>query len=159
MHENIKNRPELKRSKSASKSILTSYLDIKVPFYDVDPMRIVWHGNYVKYIEKARCHFLDQIDFDYVTMEDSGFAWPVVDMRLKYVAPARFSSNIRVYTFLIEYESRLKINYEIYDLENMNLLNKAHTIQVAVKLETEEMQFESPTILLQKLRGHIEDVK
>ena len=30
---------------------------IKIPFFDLDPMNIVWHGNYVKYIEIARCDF------------------------------------------------------------------------------------------------------
>ncbi|MCG6538412.1 MAG: acyl-CoA thioesterase, partial [Syntrophales bacterium LBB04] len=26
----------------------------RVPFYDVDPMQIVWHGNYFHYFENAR---------------------------------------------------------------------------------------------------------
>lgn len=143
------------QSRQAEKSLLTCYLDIKVPFYDVDPMRIVWHGNYVKYIEKARCVLLESIGYDYVTMESSGYGWPVVDMRLKFVAPAKFNSDIRVYAYLMEYESRLKIDYEIFDLSNDKRLNRAHTIQVAVDLKTQEMLFESPPILFKKLHGMI----
>lgn len=142
-------------SKLAQKAILSSYIDIKVPFFDVDPMRVVWHGHYVKYLEEARCLLLDKIHYNYTDMEASGFIWPIIDMRLKYVASARFNSTIRAYAYLIEYETRLKINYEIYDLSTNKILNKAHTIQVAVNIETEEMQYESPPVLIKKLSNFI----
>ena len=141
--------------KIAKKALVSAYLDIKVPFFDTDPMRIVWHGNYVKYIEEARCCLLDKIDYNYSTMELSGYNWPIVDIRLKYVAPARFDKIIRVYAHLVEIESRLKIEYEIYDLSTKQILSKAYTVQVAVSIETEEMQFESPSILANKLKEYV----
>ena len=33
-------------------------IEIEVPFFDLDPMNVVWHGNYVKYTEIARCKLL-----------------------------------------------------------------------------------------------------
>lgn len=42
--------------------------EIEVPFFDVDSMHIVWHGNYVKYLETARCAFLSAIGYDYNEM-------------------------------------------------------------------------------------------
>jgi acyl-CoA thioester hydrolase len=137
--------------KTAEKALISSFLDIKVPFYDVDSMRIVWHGHYVKYIEDARCVLLDKLGYNYLEMETSGYMWPIVDMRLKYVASAKFANTIRVYAFLVEYESRLKIAYEIYDLATGTILNKAHTVQVAVDITSGEMQFESPEVLLNKV--------
>ncbi len=59
--------------KTANKALVSSYLDIKVPFYDVDSMRIVWHGHYVKYIEDARCVLLDKLGYNYLAMEESGY--------------------------------------------------------------------------------------
>ncbi|PKG82506.1 acyl-CoA thioesterase [Colwellia sp. 75C3] len=141
--------------KTAEKALISSYLDIKVPFYDVDSMRIVWHGHYVKYIEDARCVLLDKLGYNYLSMEESGYIWPIVDMRLKYVASAKFANNIRVYAFLVEYESRMKIAYEIYDLATGKVLNKAHTIQVAVDIESEEMQFESPEVFINKVTAQL----
>ncbi|PKI13864.1 acyl-CoA thioesterase [Colwellia sp. 12G3] len=137
--------------KTAEKALISSYIDIKVPFYDVDSMRIVWHGHYVKYLEDARCVLLDKLSYNYLSMEESGYIWPIVDMRLKYVASAKFANNIRVYAFLVEYESRMKIAYEIYDLATGKVLNKAHTIQVAVDIKSEEMQFESPDVFINKV--------
>jgi acyl-CoA thioester hydrolase len=36
-------------------------VELEVPFFDLDPMNIVWHGNYVKYLEVARCALLETI--------------------------------------------------------------------------------------------------
>lgn len=144
---------EICLGKTAQKSLVSSFIDNKVPFYDVDSMRIVWHGHYVKYIEDARCELLDKIGYNYQAMEDSGYLWPIVDMRLKYVASAKFASEIRVYAFLVEYETRMKIAYEIYDIASGKLLNKAHTVQVAVDLHTEEMLYESPLVFVDKIKA------
>lgn len=153
----MSNTQTIKLGKKHKKSLFTSFIDIHVPFYDVDSMEIVWHGNYIKYLERARCQLLDEIEYNYFAMKDSGFAWPIVDIRLKYVAPARFNSDIRVYAYLMEWESRLRLDYEIFDLESGQILNKAHSVQVAVDIQTEEMQFESPKILADKLSKYIDE--
>ena len=145
--------------KMAKKALITSYIEKKIAFYDVDSMRIVWHGHYVKYLEDARCQLLDSLSYNYQAMENSGYSWPIVDMRLKYVASAKFAHNIRIYAFLTEYESRMKINYEIYDLHSGSILTKAHTIQVAVDIESEQMQYESPQIFIDKVISQIKRTK
>jgi len=133
------------------KGLLTIAHEIDIQFYDVDAMRVVWHGNYVKYIEDARCRLLRQFNYDYNDMEESGYLWPIVDMRLKYVKSAEFGDRIRVEATLVEYESRLKISYRIFNAQTNDILTKAYTVQVAVCMESKEMQFESPEILLNKL--------
>jgi len=131
--------------------LVSCYCDITVQFYDIDPMCIVWHGNYVKFLEQARCVLLDKIDYNYNQMEASGYIWPIVDMRLKYVSSARFGDVVRVHAQLVEYENRLKINYIIVNAVTEVVLTKAHTIQVAVDSATQEMQFESPAIMFEQV--------
>lgn len=138
-----------------TKGPLTVSTEIDVQFYDVDAMRVVWHGNYVRYMEDARCNLLRTFQYDYNDMEDSGYFWPVVDMRLKYVKPARFGCKVNVKATLVEYETRLKISYRIVDVETGETLTKAYTVQVAVNIESGEMQYESPSILLEKLSPYI----
>lgn len=125
---------------------------IKAQFHDLDPMKVVWHGNYVRYLEQARCALLDQIRYNYLEMEASGFAWPVVDLRVKYVRPVRFSQEIVVSAHLVEYANRLKIDYRVRDRATEEVLTKATTVQVAVRISTGEMQMESPPVLLDKVR-------
>ena len=139
-----------------SKAIVSASIDMVVPFYDLDPMRIVWHGNYVKYIEDARCALLDKIGYNYNAMEKSGFMWPIVDMRLKYVASAVFGSRIRIHASLVEFEMRIKIDYRIECLDTDKVLTKAYTIQVAMDLHTQELQFESPSIFIDKVMAYVE---
>lgn len=139
-----------------STAIVSAAVDMVVPFYDVDPMRIVWHGNYVKYIEDARCALLDKIGYNYNAMEESGFMWPIVDMRLKYVASAVFGSRIRIHANLVEYETRIKIDYQIECLDTNKILTKAYTIQVALQMQSQELQFESPSVFTNKVLSYVE---
>ena len=114
-------------------------------------MHVVWHGNYARFLEQARCYLLDSIGYNYVEMGESGFAWPIVDMRIKYVRPIRFGQEIVVTASLVEHQNRLKIDYRIRDRASGEVLTKASTIQVAVKIETGEMQLESPAALTDKI--------
>ncbi len=140
-----------------SKVLLSSNVEIEIPFHDCDPMKIVWHGNYARYFEVARCELLRKIDYDYQQMADSGYSWPIVDMRLKYIASAHFFDKILVTAELIEYEMRLKINYLITCLATGKKLTKGYTVQVAVELASGDMLFNSPKILLDKLNGYLDE--
>ena len=125
--------------------------EMQVQFFDLDPMQIVWHGNYVKYLEVARCALFDAIDYNYLQMKESGFAWPVIDMSLRYIGPATFGQRLLLRADLVEYENRLKIDYLISDAVSGKRLNRASTTQVAVDIASGEMCFVSPPVLLQKL--------
>ena len=127
--------------------MLSTKTEITVPFHDVDSLQVVWHGRYVKYFETARCQLLDSFNYNYQQMFESGYAWPVVDMRIKYVKPLRFNQRVIVETHLDEWEYRLKIKYLIRDANSGQTLTKGHTIQVAVDMQTQEMCLESPPIL------------
>lgn len=129
-------------------------VELRVPFYDVDSMDIVWHGHYLKYFEDARCALLDKIDYNYQTMRDSGYGFPVVDVRLKYVKPATFNRTIRVDATLIETDVRLKIDYRIVDVATDTVLTKGYSVQVAVALKDGEMCFALPDIFHQKLERY-----
>lgn len=124
---------------------------IEVPFHDVDSMQICWHGHYVRYIELARCELLKSFDYGYRQMFESGYAWPVIDLQLRYVRPARFEQKIIVTAILEEWEYRLKIRYVIRCAETGERLTKASSTQVAVNMKTEEMCYRSPDVIFQCL--------
>lgn len=133
--------------------MISAEVNIKPQFYDLDPMQVVWHGNYIRYLEQARSAVLDKIGYNYQEMVDSGCMWPIVDMRVKYVRPIRFNQVIRVTATLVEYENRIRIDYCIYDKETGAVLTKAHTIQLAVAADTGELMFGSPAVLIAKVRA------
>jgi len=134
-----------------SKAPLQCEIDIQVPFFDVDLMEIVWHGHYIKYFEMARCALLDKIDYGYMNMRDSGYVWPIIELHIRYAKPAHFEQWLTVQAVLKEWENRLKINYVIRDKASGERLSRGFTTQVAVDMQTDEMCYESPAILWQKL--------
>jgi acyl-CoA thioester hydrolase len=124
---------------------------LQVPFHDVDPMEVAWHGHYVKYFELARCALLDTIGYGYSQMRASGYAWPVVDLKIRYVRPAWFEQRIRVTATLMEWDVRLRIDYVIEDEKTGERLTKGSSVQVAVDLKTREALYASPPILFERL--------
>lgn len=126
-------------------------VDCVVPFHDLDPVGIVWHGNYAKYFEVARCALLERFHYGYNEMRDSGFIWPVIDLQVRYIKPLIFKQAFKVRATLVEWEYRMKINYLITDAMTGQRLTKGFTVQVAVEAGTRELCLMSPPILLQRL--------
>lgn len=124
---------------------------IDVPFHDVDSMFVVWHGHYLKYFEIARCNLLSKFDYNYNEMRDSGYAWPIIESYVRYAQGIVFDQQIRVRATLKEWENRLKIEYQIFDVNSGKRLTKGFSSQVAVDMETREMCFQSPQVLLDRL--------
>ena len=130
---------------------LEAGVEIEIPFFDQDSAGIAWHGNYVKYFEVARCVLLDKLNYNYLDMIESGFFWPVIDIHIRYINPAKFKQKIWVSATLAEWENRLKINYLITDVETGSRLTKGYSVQVAVEISSGEMLLASPSILYEKL--------
>ncbi len=122
-----------------------------VQFNDLDPMNVVWHGNYPRYLEIARSALLNKIGYNYGQMKESGFAWPIIDMHFRYINPATFGQRLKIQAMIMEWEYRLKMKYIITDAESGKRISIATTTQVAVDMSKNEMCFASPGILLEKL--------
>ena len=130
---------------------LSHEIEIRPSFYDLDPMDIVWHGNYVKYLELARSALMAKYNYDYPQMRDSGYAWPIVDLRLKYVGMVRYGMAISIHAKIVEWESRLKIDYLVRCTQTGARLTKASSIQVALDAKTQEMCWVCPPVLWERL--------
>ena len=140
-----------------TETTISAEIEIKVPFYDVDSMNIVWHGNYVKYLEDARCALLEKIAYSYDVMLDSGYGWPLVGLNVKYISPGRFNQKIKVRATLDEFENCIKIKYIISDTETGKTIAKAETVQMAIDMKTMQSLYFSPQILLDRVRSYHEN--
>ncbi|MBN1378374.1 MAG: acyl-CoA thioesterase [Gammaproteobacteria bacterium] len=126
---------------------LSAEIKITVPFHDVDSAQVVWHGRYIKYFEIARNKLLDNFNYSHRAMEESGYLWPIIDLRVKYIRPLVLDQEILVNARITEWEFRLKIEYQIRDVVTLEKLTKAYTIQVAYDIKKNEMLYASPPIL------------
>jgi acyl-CoA thioester hydrolase len=135
---------------------LWAEVELTVEFFDVDSMQVVWHGNYLKYMERARCALLDKIGYNYQQMLASGYAWPVVEARLKYIRPLVFGQSVRVRATLVDYENRLKLAYRIYDPRTDGSIFEGHSVQMAVDARTRESCFASPRVAVERIEAALQ---
>lgn len=136
------------------KILVQAELPFKVEFYDVDTMGVVWHGNYVKYMEAVRCVLLDKIGYGYSVMMEEGYAFPVITISVKYVRSLVFGENAVIKAYLLEYKDRVRIKYEVLNSAG-EVATKAESVQIAVDWKTKETQFESPVLFVKRVEDAI----
>ena len=139
------------------KAVLRETTDIEIPFQDLDPMGVAWHGNYFRYFEAGRATLLRRIGYDYPEMRASDYLWPIVDTRVKYIAPLEYAQQVRIHAGLVEWENRLRIDYELRDIDSNKRLCRAHTIQCAVCAKTGELQFVCPPALTDRVEAAMKE--
>ena len=125
----------------------TSNTQVKVAFNDLDPMNVVWHGNYLKYLELARSEMFDKLNFGYPVMAGNNLIYPIAKMDLKFIAPAKFNQVLNVKCVLKEIEPAIVIKYLITDAQTGEKLFKAISMQICVNANTKETIYEAPKIL------------
>ena len=129
--------------------------EIDIEFFDIDPMQIVWHGNYIKYFEIGRRALLEKIGYYYYAMKETGYTFPVIEVSVKYLNSLRFLDRIRVKTILMEYENRLVLRYEIRNVKTGLLTTKGTTTQMAFNIKSGESCFVCPKELIEKVEAFI----
>ena len=131
---------------------ISASIEATVAFHDIDIIGVMWHGHYLKYLENARWALMDSIGFGFDAMLASGFAWPIVEMHVKYVQVARLGDRLRVRASLAEWESRIAMNYLITRSDTHERLARARSVQAAVDAKTHALQFTTPPILLDRVQ-------
>ena len=135
-------------------SLYSAQMDYKVPFFDVDSMCVVWHGNYVKYMEIARCDLFSKLNYDYNDMKKDNFAYPIAKMDTKYIEPIVFNQEIVLKTYLEEIEPAIKMKYVFFDKKTNKKLFKASTLQIAIDIPTLKSRYDAP----ERLKKIIEEI-
>ncbi|MGF1688563.1 acyl-CoA thioesterase [Photobacterium japonica] len=135
----------------SNQPVLRAEVTMMTAFQDADPMGVVYHGNYFRFFEEARRVLMDKLSYNYREMQASGYVWPIIDTRVKYIKPIPFNHEIRVVATLTEWENRLKVDYVIFDAQTGARMTKGYTMQVAVGIESGEMCFASPKVLMDKM--------
>lgn len=134
---------------------LNATVEALVAFHDVDLAAVVWHGHYLKYLENARWALMGRIGFGLDDMLASGYAWPIVELQVKYVKAARFGDRLSVRASLIEWQNRIEINYLVTQTPTNDRVARARTVQVAVDARTGVLQFTTPQVLLDRIHAAI----
>lgn len=126
---------------------------LRVPFYDVDSMRVVYHGNYTKYFEEARCAYFEALGMSYNEMEASGFLLPVVSLNVKFIRSCTFGQDLAVEVVREANDNLIVLHYTIRDAKSGVKCCKGTTRHAAIDAVTKELFFELPEPFLNRLKA------
>ena len=110
--------------------------EVKVYYHDTDSYGIVWHGNYLKWYEQARCDLCDELGFPLDKLANNeGIIFPIVNINLRYKSAAKLYDNLVIETEIKEF-TRAKIVFEqiIKNKDDETVYNIAEITAVATDL-------------------------
>lgn len=93
----------------------------KINYYETDKMGIVHHSNYIRFLEEARCSWLEYLGIPFSVLEENGVTIPVLGVNCIYKHYVTFDDIILIKPYIKEYSGvRMTIGYEVKDKKNGN---------------------------------------
>ena len=128
-----------------SQNLKSHETQFTVPFYDLDPMRMVWHGNYLKYFDTTRAELFYAAGFDPLEyFKKTNYLFPITKTSTKHIVSLRYRDKFKCSATVVEAEYKIVVDFNIR-LENHNQLGASgRSEQVAVKYPDIEILFEIP---------------
>lgn len=108
---------------------------IEIRYAETDQMGVVYHANYVIWLEIGRAQLIKDLGFEYAKLEQEGFLSPVLDVSIQYKAALRYGQVATVHTW-VESHSRLRTTYGYEILhEDGTLAATATSVHTLVRKE------------------------
>mgnify|MGYP001315129336 FL=1 len=126
---------------------------ISVPFFDLDPMQIVWHGNYLNYFELARAGLFQRYGVDLYNYYDrTKIIFPIIRTQTKHILPLRHRDEIICRATLVDANIKLIVDFEIRKAGENVVCARGRTEQVAVQMPQGETLYSIPADIRDVLR-------
>jgi acyl-CoA thioester hydrolase len=96
--------------------MLISTKEIEVRYAETDQMGVVYHANYLVWMELGRTQLIKDLGFNYAEMEKDGIISPVIDIQASYKKPLRYGDKAIIKTWIEQYDGfRVTYGYEIFN--------------------------------------------
>jgi acyl-CoA thioester hydrolase len=94
---------------------------LRVYYEHTDAGGIVYHSNYLNFMERCRCDWLDELGFDVVTTEQQfGMLWVVREANLVYHAPARLFDELVIDCAVLQVgKVKLLLQQNVYNKDQL----------------------------------------
>ena len=84
---------------------MKNIFETKVYYSDTDAYGVVWHGAYLRWLEKGRVDLCNDLGLDLVSMKKMDILLPVTNMNVKYKASAKLDDAIIIETWIEKFNS------------------------------------------------------
>lgn len=134
--------------------MLTDKTDSSVRFSEVDAIGIVWHGNFLKYLEDGRESFGKRFGLSYNDVYDKGWMTPIVNMNIDFKQQVRYGAELEIETvFRSTDAAKIVFQYTIYRKSDRAVVLTATSTQVFVDLSG-RLELTNPPFFLEWKRKH-----
>lgn len=124
---------------------LTHQTTTRIRFSDLDPMQVVWHGRYVRYLEDGREAFGRQYQIGYDEVLAAGYVIPIVELNVQYKQSLKYGDLAIIETRYIKTDAaKIMFDYIIYKESDHSVAATGSSIQVFVDRETNQLELNSP---------------
>ena len=118
---------------------------MKVPFFDLDPMQIVWHGNYLKYFDIARSELFDGLGVDLFEFHDrTHYIFPIIRSSVKHIHPLKRDDEFICRATVKDARTKIVVAFEIRLVADGTICARGTTEQAAVLAPEMEMVYTIP---------------
>ncbi len=115
--------------------ILKDRVEVNVRFGEVDSMGIVWHGNYVKYIEEGRESFGKRYGISYLDINANNVMAPVVNMNIDFKKQVQYGDVLIIETEFVNSEAaKMIFNFQILRKSDNAVVATAESTQVFIDM-------------------------
>ncbi len=117
--------------------VLSARVEVPIRFSEVDSLRVVWHGHYLRYFEDGREAFGTKFDLEYLDIyEKDGYALPLVKEIVEHKRPLKYGDKAIVETtFVNSPAAKIIFRYQIFRESDGLLAATGETTQVFVDRE------------------------
>ena len=109
-------------------------LSLRVYYEDTDMGGIVYHANYLKFIERARSDWVRRLGVDQLALREAGTVFAVHRIEADFLAPARLDDMLDVRTGPVQV-SRARITLDQQVWRGADCLFRARATLVAMSLD------------------------
>lgn len=131
------------------KQELINTTETYVRFSEVDSMAVVWHGNYIKYLEDGREAFGREFGIGYNDVFERGFMTPIVKLDINYTKQTKYGEQVVIETKFVRTDAaKIIFDYKIWRKSDNAVVLKARSIQVFIDLKG-EMEISNPEFYIE----------
>lgn len=128
--------------------MLKNTTEIPIKFSEVDSLRVVWHGHYVRYFEDGREAFGKQYNLGYLDIYENGLAVPMVDLQVNFKRILEYGDSVIIETtFINSPAAKLIFEYKIISVKHGYVVCTGRSTQVFMIPESKELRITMPPFM------------
>ncbi|MES2062479.1 MAG: thioesterase family protein [Bacteroidota bacterium] len=128
---------------------------LRVRYGETDQMGYMYYGNYAEFFEVGRVEMLRSLGLTYSGMEASGIMMPVLELKCKYLKPARYDEEITINVIMDKMPGvKIHFRYELFN-EKQELIHIGETLLAFINMKTNRPCL-PPADFIEKLKPFFE---